>query len=559
MADRQSPLLNQSVYDQGVNPYAQPYDNQQNYQAPPQQNSYYQNSSYQDQAPQYDDAKYDYDPYHINYSQMSVNQWNNVSVDNSQYSQYWSSPQSFEPQTFSQNTQTSKGCRDMIWAILFWINFIITLGLTIGVILADTPNNDNDPQPSPQPYQQTNNGTRNTLSDDFYDENITENGVYRDIGISLAAGLVINIVHFCYASFAPYAYVRFGLFIGVVISIALSLISCFTVGSFLFLFYPVFFVFIALLMYCVMKEYIPVSAAVLKQTCKLIRSYPSIIFLCLFQGILDVAVNLMYGILIFMIYQKEWSYILYIYVVLSYYWVIMTFGYVTYMTGAGLGASWYFLNNTVYFPRSPVWQSFKRAMTTSFGSASLAGFLIAIIEVFKYLARSAMDSDNTCVSILGCIAMCFISCLEVFTRWMNHYALIYCAVFGVPFKEGCRRWAELSCKKFVDVMIEGCVISNCLSYNFFLFTLGGALLGYGIGAIWGYLSAVLVCVFTMIFVLCIFTIFEQPILTITDTLFVCFAEAPEKLHTSASELYNDFTQLYNLSLGKKLNRSNNRQ
>ena len=543
MSDNKSPLLNQTIYDQGVNPYAQAADVPPAYQPPPQQANY----NYQNQ-PRYDDVKYDYDTYHINYSQMSVNQWDNVQSDNSQYSHYWNTPQSFEPQTFSQNTHTERKCHDMVWAVLFWINLIVTIGLTVGAFLTKTPEH---PAPEPAPY--ANNGTRTTLSYEE-EENLTSSDVYRDIGISLAAGLVINVAHFCYASFAPYAYIRFGLFIGVVISVIMSLVACFTVRSFLFLIYPGFFVLIALLMYCVMRDYIPVSAAVLKQTCKLIRSYPSIIFLCLFQGILDVAVNIMYGVLLFLIYQKEWTYFLYIYVILSYYWVIMTFGYVTYMTGAGLGASWYFLNNTVYFPSSPVWQSFKRAMTTSFGSASLAGFLLAAIEVFKYLARSAMNSDNTLVSIIGCLAMCCISCLEVFVKWMSHYALIYCAVFGVPYKEGCRRWAELSCKKFVDVLIEGCVISNSLSYNFFLFTIGGALIGYGIGAIWGYLSAVLVCVFTLIFVLCIFIIFEQPILTITDTLFVCFAEAPEKLHTSAAELYNDFTELYNLSLGKKLNR-----
>jgi len=71
----------------------------------------------------------------------------------------------------------------------------------------------------------------------------------------------------------------------------------------------------------------------------------------------------------------------------------------------------------------------------------------------------------------------------MFVRWLNHYGLIYCAIFGVPYSEGCRRFTELSCKKYCDVIFEGCFIQTALTFNLFMFTIGSAALGFGVGRI----------------------------------------------------------------------------
>jgi hypothetical protein len=311
-----------------------------------------------------------------------------------------------------------------------------------------------------------------------------------------------------------------------------------------------------------MRKYIPLSAAVFKITTRIICRFPSIILLVLLQIVVEAILTTAFGLWIYFIDYINWSPWLYIYVVLSYFWITLAFGYVVYMTCAGLGASYYFLNGTPYEPRFPVLSSFKRACTTSFGSASFAAFILAVIETLKFLVKMrTKNNENAAIQILRCLAMCILACLEMCVRWITRYALIYCATFGVPFKEGCRRWAELSCKRFVDVLISGNVINQSLVFNFLLFTIGGALLGFGIGnavigdEVYGPdkedvargLLAVSCCMFT----LAIFAVLEKPLISISDTLLVCYAERPEQLRTTASELYDALTEYYGNAVNER--------
>jgi hypothetical protein len=108
----------------------------------------------------------------------------------------------------------------------------------------------------------------------------------------------------------------------------------------------------------------------------------------------------------------------------------------------------------------------------------------------------------------------------------------------VPFGEGCRRWAELTCRKFGEVLIGGCCIGRAITMNFLVCTVGAALLVFGItrdGAASGATAA---------FTLAIFILMEKPIRAYSDTILVCFVEAPEMLKSSASELYSLLADYY---------------
>ena len=104
------------------------------------------------------------------------------------------------------------------------------------------------------------------------------------------------------------------------------------------------------------------------------------------------------------------------------------------------------------------------------------------------------------------------------------------------------------------------MIGNALSYNLLTFSVGAAILGYGLGywifgkdTVVGYIFT---CVFALIFTLCIFMVFESPVETISDTIFVCFAESPEQLKTTANELYELFVHKYDVNLRKLSGNSN---
>lgn len=508
----------------------------QQYQAPP---------GYANPTPDvnYDNVNYNYDPYHIQYNNnVTVQQWNTVPCDPSPYSQYWATPNSFQPQTFSQNTKTQKKWNDLFWAIFFWVNLLLTIAIAA---FAGYKAYDKMQKQSNQ---------KSGLADSKSDLNMQIVG--RDIAIAFGIGFAFTCIHFTYAAFAPLCYIKFSLVLATIFSIIIAAVPFFLTGYWYFFLYAAVMALLALLMYCIMRPYIPFSAAVLKQTCWIIRKYPSIIAICALQIFIGLILNVLFAILALTVYYNEWSYAIYIYVVFSYYWVTLTFGYVTYMTGAGLAASWYFLFNTEYFPKNPTWESFKRATTTSFGSAALAGFLLAVIETLKEIIRST-DSNNIAVVIIKCVAMCILACLECLVKWFNRYALIYCAVFGVPFKEGCRRWTELCCKKFCDVIISGLCIGKSLGFNLVAFCVGSAAAGVGVGYLFDgknselWTNAIIVGVCAFLFCLIGFIILQQPLQVISDTIIICFCEHPEKLQTSARDLSDAIEEMYRGQLGKK--------
>lgn len=512
--------------------YYQPqpgYPPQQQY--PPAQPQYPPTQQYQPTQPQYQPAqpqengKYDYDPMHIQYTQMSINQWSSVPNDPSPYSQYWNGPQAFEPQTFSTNQTANTKWNDLFWTIIFWINFVATLGF-FGYGMYKFSIDYGSPMP------------------------IFLHVYMKPVLIGLGIALGVNIIHFCYVSFAPLIYIKMGFLIGVFLSAACCIFPSVKLDNYYFFLYPGFMLLFALIMWCICRPYFEVSAGILKQTCTLIRRYPSIIFLAIFQVIIDILINVIFCILVFVVEDLQISPWIYIYVVFSYLWISFTFSYVTYLTGAGLAASWYFLADTPHFPKHPVWQSFKRACTTSFGSAALAGFLLAVVETIKQLVSDSGSSDNILMCALRCVLLCILAILEAFIKWMNRYALIYCAIFGVPLKEGCRRWAELSCHRFVSVIASGCVISRALTYNLFLFTVMSGLIGVIVMMSASDIIIMITACSAVIISLASFIILERPIETMSDTLLVCFAECPERLRTTASELAESIGDMYSSGIDR---------
>jgi hypothetical protein len=295
------------------------------------------------------------------------------------------------------------------------------------------------------------------------------------------------------------------------------------------------------------------------QAGEIIMQNPSILFVTFLHAVVSIGFTIIFGLMFVAIEVTGKSRALYLYVLFSYFWTIFTLGYVLYLTISRLSAFWYFLNGTEFFPEYPVLKSLARACTKSLGSASLAGFLLAVVNFLQAIVRSMGSSNNAGMAILRCLALCILAVLEWFIRFMNRYGLIYCAVFGVPFREGCRRWTELICHRFVDVIMGGCVVSTALTYNEILFSVGAGLIGLALGLFlgdiwetdaWG--LGILMCVLTVFFTFGIFELFSNPILVSSDTLLVCFAEAPERLKTTASDLYDKLKQFYGKHLRRKL-------
>lgn len=478
-------------------------------------------------------ADYNYNPYQVNYTEMSVDQWEQVPTDPSPYSQYWQSADSYAPENFSKNHEEQKKCNDLVWTIVFLVNFVITIALLI-YLCSHTLEIEN-------------------LKIKPFENKQQVNDMLKCVGIGILVGLVLTVLHFVYASLAPGFYIKFGMIVMLVVTIATAIYAIYVMKNYIFIIFPLLSIVFVILFYCMSMKYIPLTIAVFKEATKLMRHYPSVFLFCFFGLIVDLVVSFIFSLLVYLVQFHNWSGWFYIYLIFSYYYISLTFEYVGYLTLAGLGSTWYFLggdNPSEYFPTNPLLQSFIRACTTSFGSASLAGLLIAIIEGIKAIINWACNigqsSGNSVVNcvicLLRCIAMCILNCLERMLTYINRFALIYCATFGVPYMEGARRWAELECKRYVGLLMNSCIVDRCLTYNFFFFSIAGALIGYGIG--YGIFDqnatnerVIFACIFSLFFTFGFFSVLEQPLQTFPDTLLVCFAEKPDRLKTTSNELY----------------------
>jgi hypothetical protein len=279
------------------------------------------------------------------------------------------------------------------------------------------------------------------------------------------------------------------------------------------------------------------------------------------ESVVELGISVIFSLCFYGVLAALWSPWLYFYFLFSYFWVTLTIQYVVYMAVSGVFATWYFLNETEYYPESPVAASFKRACTTSFGSAALGGFLLAVVQTLEALVQSSASStDSVAMLVVRCCALCLLAIVKCFVQLVTRYALIYCATFGVPFVEGCRRYLELMCTRYAELLLGHLIINFTLGFNQIIFAIITAFAAFGVsyaafhtdyGTAY-YILAVISCVCAALFSFATFSVLSEPTVTGCDTLIVCYLEAPDRLLSSAKDLAERLNLDYAETLAKIL-------
>lgn len=111
--------------------------------------------------------------------------------------------------------------------------------------------------------------------------------------------------------------------------------------------------------------------------------------------------------------------------------------------------------------------SLRRALTTSFGTVCFGSLIIAFFKILKILFNSNGNRRDGIGSLPFLLMDCLFSCIKEFLEFMNKYAFVYVAIYGLPLCDAAKNTWEL----IKDCGLHAVVNENisCNFLNFFTF------------------------------------------------------------------------------------------
>lgn len=298
-----------------------------------------------------------------------------------------------------------------------------------------------------------------------------------------------------------------------------------------------FMTFMPLLWLCLIQDRIPFTTTMLCATVSLLRRHRSIFVISLGSVVMSwvvavtAALCVVPSVLRLCAGTAVGKDVVYPFIVaFCVFWVLEVLAALVHVTVCGVVATWYFAGEE-YMPSKPVEASFRRAVTTSFGSVCLGSLITALVTFVRFcveLVRGSGDRD----SFWLCAVDCILGCIEDLVRYFNQYAFVHVAVYGCCYTDGAKEtWALVKQCAFSAVFndaLTGQVIG--------ILTLMCALVVAVLTALVTWNGAAAGLMFAMTLLVC--GIFYNPVSSCVTTIFVCFAEVPVGLQLSFPELYD---------------------
>lgn len=240
-------------------------------------------------------------------------------------------------------------------------------------------------------------------------------------------------------------------------------------------------------------------------------------------------------------YSSTMTQLTYFGMLVSFYWGSTVISNVMHCVTAGAVATWWFKSD---FGSTPVFDSFYRAMTTSFGSICLGSLLVAILKATRQMLREARKNRNA--QMFLCIIECCLSFIESLLEYFNRYAFCYVAIYGYDFKAAGKAVFDLFRSKGWTTIINDDLIDTALSFG----CMGcGVLTGFigwsysvSIGVSSDYQLVLFICGLIAGFAMSQVTL--NVISSAVATVFVCFAENPAALANTRPQRFNQLNNAW---------------
>lgn len=218
------------------------------------------------------------------------------------------------------------------------------------------------------------------------------------------------------------------------------------------------------------------------------------------------------------------------------------------VTVAGTVGTWWVAPNESGCCSRGVCTSFIRTVTTSFGSICFGSLLVALLQALRALAYSARENGDA--GFLACIAECIIGCLAGMLEYFNKWAYIYVGIYGDSYIASGKAVMQLFADRGWEAIIADDLVNNAILLTCIVSGLIIGAIGVGYGAAnsefqqltggsdnwWAAFSIGLLAGLT------ICSILLSTVASGVNTVIVMFAEAPAEFQQNHQELSQEMRE-----------------
>jgi len=461
-----------------------------------------------------------------------------------------------------------------VWAtVVYLLTVVVTIVLACMYIpkmnLDELYTSSNSTDSSTNKTTTRSSGTKKTTK--IHSKRSEDGSSYADIivmGIScvLSAGLMTLIYMILIQRYAG-KMIKVTLIISIVFNLIYALIS--------FLISPILggIMLVFAIIYCLCwwfwKDRIPFAKVMLKTVTMVTRKFPATIavgFIGCFIGTLWYILICVTLIASMTYYGSKndttsglLSYVVYFFIIFSFFFSSQVINNTVHVTISGVFATFFFQG--VVEPGSkevevsvsnPTVKSFKRAITTSFGSICFGSLVIAIIRTLQTLARSAKneaaDDNDFALAIIACCIECILDCIGDIIEYFNIYAFTEVAIYGKSYCQAAKDTWTLCKSHGIEALINDSLIDNVLTIGSVCVGCLSTVITVGIGLLMMQIrnvAALIIFGILAFFIgMLIFSVIAEVIGSGVATTFVCICEDIEAIHYTQPELYTKVKETY---------------
>eukprot|EP00536_Pseudo-nitzschia_multiseries_P008216 jgi/Psemu1/305564/fgenesh1_kg.205_\ len=129
----------------------------------------------------------------------------------------------------------------------------------------------------------------------------------------------------------------------------------------------------------------------------------------------------------------------------SFFWTAQVVKNVVHTTVAGTVGTWWFVPGEARnFCSSAVWNSYRRSVTTSFGSICFGSLIVAILQATREIVQSMRPISSGRDKFMVCVIDCMLHILARAAEYFNKWGYVYVGLYGYGFVEASTKVLSVS-------------------------------------------------------------------------------------------------------------------